>query len=226
MKKIFIVDRYPLTRDGLAMTLDAEPDLIICGQAGSGEETLSLFERANPDLLITDVELLELNGLVLTETLRKRKPDLHILITSTHNEAICAERALRAGARGYVLKDETTDVVVHAVRRLLQGAYYISERVCNKLLTAITQAARPLIPSPASVLSKRELEFFEFIGLGLEPHEIAERMHLSIKTVSTYRNRIKHKLNLAGNSDLIRLAMKLSDEERICYCWRGLETVW
>lgn len=219
MKKILIADRYPLTREGLALTLEAEQDLTVCGQAGDGTQALALSKQLQPDLVIADVDLPEINGLDLAQALVKQKLDLQLLIISSHDEAICAERALRAGARGYVLTDDPAEVVVMAVRRLLRGSYYISERVCDKMLTALALAARPLIPSPASVLSKRELEFFELTGQGLEAHDIAERMNLSIKTVSAYRNRVKFKLNLKGTSDMIHLAMKLADEERVCYCW-------
>ncbi len=213
MKKILIVDDHPLMRKGLAMTLDAEPDLNVCGQVADAEEALSALETYNPDLAIVDISLPGMSGLELIKHMQALRPDLHTLVVSRHDEALYAERAIRAGARGYVMKLEASDMIVKAVRRVLRGGIYVSEEINERLLLGLAAGRQELAQSPLEVLSDRELEVFELTGRGLGTREIAERLHLSVKTVESYRARIKDKLNLKTAAELMQHAVQWVEGE-------------
>ena len=220
-KRVLIVEPQPLTRQGLALTLQAQPDLEVCGEACCAARALDAFEASAPDLVITSLDLGDRSGLDLTADLVRRRPGLYVLILSRHAEALCAERAIRAGAHGYVIKQESADDVVEAARRVLAGRFYVSETVLDALLGAVARSAHPLIPSPADVLSEREMELFELIGAGLSTHDIAERMTLSVKTVESYRNRVKQKLYVDTMADLMRRAVMWKSPDHGCYSWTG-----
>ncbi len=215
MHKIIIVDDHPLMRKGLALTLEGEPDLRVVGQVDSAEEALEEIERLRPDLAIVDVSLPGMSGLELVKHLQARWSELGVLVVSRHDEALYAERAIRAGARGYVMKLEAGAVIVEAVRRVLGGGIYVSEEVNERLLLSLAAGGRErLAQSPLEVLSDRELEVFELTGRGRGTREIAERLHLSVKTVESYRARIKAKLNLASATELMQHAVQWVESER------------
>lgn len=213
MKKILIVDDHPLMRKGLAMTLNAEPDLNVCGQVADAEEALSALEELKPDLAIVDISLPGMSGLELIKHMHALRPDLRTLVVSRHDEALYAERAIRAGARGYVMKLEASDMIVKAVRRVLNGGIYVSEEINERLLLGLAAGRQELAQSPLEVLSDRELEVFELTGRGLGTREIAERLHLSVKTVESYRARIKDKLNLKTAAELMQHAVQWVEGE-------------
>ncbi len=213
MKKILIVDDHPLMRKGLALSLEAESDLTICGQVADAEEAMDALEKLDPDLAIVDISLPGMSGLELIKHMQALRPELRTLVVSRHDEALYAERAIRAGARGYVMKLEAGEMIVKAVRRVLAGGIYVSEEINERLLLGLAAGRQELAQSPLEVLSDRELEVFELTGRGLGTREIAERLHLSVKTVESYRARIKDKLNLKTAAELMQHAVQWVEGE-------------
>jgi DNA-binding NarL/FixJ family response regulator len=211
--KILVVDDHPLMRKGLALSLSEEPGLEIVGQAADAEEALSAFETLDPDLAIVDVSLPGMSGLELIKHLVALKPDVQVLVVSRHDEALYAERAIRAGARGYVMKLEAGDKIVDAVRHVLRGGIYLSEDLKDRMLFGAASGSKSPTQSPLEVLSDREIEVFEMTGRGLATREIAERLHLSVKTVESYRARIKTKLNLNTAAELMQHAVQWVEGE-------------
>ena len=207
MTRILLVDDHPLLRQGIAMTIEAEPDLKVAGQAGDAEEAVAMFDDVAPDLVITDISLPGMNGLELLKNLLTLHPDLPVLVVSRHDEELYAERAVRAGARGYVSKVAAGDQIVSAIRRVLRGGIHLSEDLKDKMLFGAASGAKDATQTPLEVLSDRELEVFEMTGRGIPTREISERLHLSIKTVESYRSRIKTKLGLANGTELIKHAV-------------------
>ncbi len=214
MHKIIIVDDHPLMRKGLALSLATDPDLDVVAQAADAEEALGLIEEHDVDLAIIDISLPGMSGLELVKHLQALKPDLKTLIVSRHDETLYAERAIRAGARGYLMKLEAGDVIVRAARRVLGGGIYVSEEINERLLMGMATGRENLAQSPLEVLSDRELEVFELTGRGLGTREIAERLYLSVKTVESYRARIKDKLNLRTAAELMQHAVQWVEGER------------
>lgn len=214
MNRILLVDDHPLMRKGLAMTLSADPSLSVTGQAGSGEEALTCVQEQEFDLAIVDISLPGMSGLELVKHLRSIRPELVLLVVSRHDEALYAERALRAGARGYVMKLEAADMIVEAVQRVLAGHVYVSPEVRDRLLEGIANGASLAQHSPMDLLSDRELEVFEMTGRGISTREIAERLHLSVKTVESYRARIKTKLNLVSATEFMQHAVQWVGAEK------------
>src|ERR1700720_1229524 len=182
-KRILVVDDHPIVRQGLSLLLNREPDLVVCGEAEEATGAMHVMASARPDILIVDISLNGPDGLDLLKNIRTTHPALPVLILSMHDEAIYAERALRARANGYIMKQEATEKVLVAVRRILNGEVYLSERMANKMLQQYMGGARAAIDSRISALSDRELEVFRLIGEGRGTRAIAEEMHLSIKTV-------------------------------------------
>ena len=213
MKKIIIVDDHPLMRKGLALSLDSETDLKVVGQAADAEEGLTMLEELTPDVAIVDISLPGMSGLELIKHIQAMHPEVRSLVVSRHDEALYAERAIRAGARGYVMKLEAGDEIVKAVRRVLAGGIYVSEEINERLLMGLAAGRGELAQSPLEVLSDRELEVFELSGRGLVTREIAERLHLSVKTVESYRARIKDKLNLKTAAELMQHAVQWVEGE-------------
>lgn len=214
MKKILLVDDHPLMRKGLAMTLEAESDLSVYAQVDSAEEAIDVVNRELPDVAIVDISLPGMSGLELIKHLLALYPDLPILVVSRHDETLYAERAIRAGARGYIMKLEAGDVIVKAVRRVLKGGIYVSDEINERLLMGMMSGRSSVAESPMEVLSDRELEVFELTGRGLGTREIAERLHLSVKTVESYRARIKSKLNLNTATELVQHAVQWVESEK------------
>lgn len=208
MRRLIIVDDHPLMRKGLAMTLAAESDFTVVAQYADAESALSDLRDQEIDLAVIDLSLPGMSGLELVKHLHAVQPDLATLIVSRHDESLYAERAIRAGARGYVMKLEAGDVIVQAVRRVLRGGIYVSDEINERLLMGLAAGNRPFGASPMEVLSDRELEVFELTGKGLGTREIAERLHLSVKTVESYRARIKDKLSLKNAAELMQHAVQ------------------
>lgn len=213
MIRILLVDDHPLMRKGLAMSLDSEPDFTVVAQCASAEEAMDVLDEANPDLAVVDVSLPGMSGLELIKHVLALREDLKILVASRHDESLYAERAIRAGARGYVMKLEAADVILKAVRRVLNGGIYVSEEINERLLMGMARGHQALATSPLEVLSDRELEVFEMTGKGHGTRDIAEKLHLSVKTVESYRARIKNKLNLSSAAELMQHAVNWVEGE-------------
>lgn len=209
MNKILIVDDHPLMREGIATALDSEMDLSVCGQADSAEDAIELARESEPDLAIIDISLPGMNGVELIKELQVLHPEIALLVVSRHDEDLYAERVIRAGAKGYVMKQEGKSVIVKAVRRILNGGTYLSDKITDKLLMSMsTGGSDNAAKSPLDLLSDRELEVFELTGHGLGAQDIADRMHISPKTVQSYQTRIKNKLNLESARALVRRAVQ------------------
>lgn len=203
--KILIVDDHPVVREGLVMHLASQPDLEVCGQADDVPGALALLASTQPDVAIIDIFLKNGNGLGLIRRIRERHDKLPILVWSMFPENLYAERALRAGAQGYLNKGQATHHVLDAIRAILQGKVYVSGDLADELLhRMIGQKVTEL--SPIDSLSDRELEAFQLIGEGMTTEAIAEKMHISPKTVETFRARIKEKLRLSNMTELIQRA--------------------
>lgn len=210
--RIFVVDDHPLVRRGLRQLIEDEPDLMVCCESGSIAETLQSIEHCIPDLLIIDISLPDGNGLDLVKRLLARDPGIRILVSSMHDEELFAQRALRAGAKGYLNKQEAAERVLDAVRQILKGKMYVSQRMTERLLQDVAANAPRSSRSPIERLSDRELEVFELIGRGQGASEIANKLNLSVKTIETHRANIKRKLNLASANELTRSAVQWSLE--------------
>ena len=207
-KEILLIDDHPLMRKGLAMTLEAESDMTVCKQAASAEEALELLETYIPDIAVVDISLPGMSGLEFIKHAHALHPKMRMIVVSRHDEALYAERAIRAGARGYVMKLEADTIIVDAIRRVLEGRIYVSPEINERLLLGMLSGRDAMQRSPLEILSDRELEVFELTGRGVSTREIAERLHLSIKTVESYRARIKSKLDLSSATELLQQAVQ------------------
>lgn len=207
-KKVLVVDDHPLMRKGLALTLSMEGGMDVCAQAESAEEALEILEETNPDVAVVDISLPGMSGLELIKHLQVFNPSLKIIVVSRHDEALYAERAIRAGARGYIMKLEAGEVIVDAVNKILMGGIYVSPEINERLLMGMLSGKNTSSNSPFELLSDRELEVFELTGHGIATRDIAERLHLSVKTVESYRARIKNKLDLQNATELLQHAIQ------------------
>lgn len=212
-KKIVLVDDHPLMRKGLALTLDSDPAYEVIEQLDRGEELIQRLDELSPDLIIVDVSLPGMSGLELVKHVISQKDDQKILVVSRHDESLYAERVIRAGAKGYVMKLEAGEVLLKAVRKVLKGGIYVSEEVSERLLLGMARGQKEVMESPIEKLSDRELEVFELTGKGNSTRDIAEKLHLSVKTVESYRARIKTKLNLENATELMVHAVKWVENE-------------
>ena len=210
--RIVLVDDHPLVREWLGALIAQQEDLCICGEADDAAGALAVVKATKPNLAIVDLSLKESSGIELIKTLRARFPDLFIIVLSMHDEATYAERAVRAGAQGYVMKTEATDYVVAAIREVLKGKTYLSERVMALFAARFLNQTPPAQESTLSLLSDRELEVFALFGQGYPAREIAERLELSPKTVHSYFSRIREKLQLENGTQLLREALRLSSD--------------
>jgi DNA-binding NarL/FixJ family response regulator len=205
--RVLIVDDHPAVREALAMRISREPDLEVCGEAADMSEALRLIADAQPDVAVVDITLRTGNGIDLIKRIKDRNDHLRMLVWSMHSESLYAERALRAGALGYINKEQATDRIVEAIRRVLEGKVYLSEAMAQRMLQrAVGGARHEITGSPLDVLADRELEVFRLIGGGLKTTEIAEQLHLTVKTVETYRDRIRQKLELSDRTKLAHYA--------------------
>src|ERR1700722_7728641 len=195
-RKVFIVDDHPIVREGLAQMINREPDLAVCGDAQEMREALQAIDIQKPHILIVDISLNGPDGLDLLKNIRSKDPSLPVLVLSMHDESIYAERALRAGANGYIMKQEATERVLVALRRILNREIYVSDRIANRMLRHFVGGTATPQRSPLDELSDRELEVLRLIGEGHGTRQIADELHLSVKTVETYQSHLKEKLGL------------------------------
>jgi len=203
-----VVDDHPVVREGLARVIDQADDLTVCAQAESVQQALELIESARPDLAIVDITLGGQSGIELIKDLKVRHPHLPVLVHSMHDEQVYAQRSLRAGARGYLMKHEATPKLLHAIRQVLAGEIYLSETMSRLILHRLADPHTVQGLSPVECLSDRELEVFEGLGRGRKTKEIADDLHLSIKTVQTYCDHLKTKLRLKDATSLVRFAVQ------------------
>ncbi len=211
--RIVIVDDHPIVRQGLAQLIDQEDDLHICGQAEDAHEAMRAIRQLNPDLAIVDISLRTTSGIDLIKDIKAQFPTLPVLTLSMHDEALYAERALRAGARGYIMKQEAPAEVVAAIRRVLAGTTYVSQGMAAKMVSKIVTGPGEKGASPVDRLSDRELEVFRLIGEGYGTREMADKLYLSVKTIETYRAHIKEKLNLQDANQLLRAAIRWANAQ-------------
>lgn len=207
-KKVLLVDDHPITRQGMRMMIGQAGGFEVVGEADNAAQAMELAAKLNPDIAIVDITLRTANGIELTKNLRAHSPELLVLIVSMHDEELFAERALRAGAKGYVMKHEASERVVQALQRLVNGEIYVSERVQARMLSRLANQRGGEIVSPVETLSDREMEVFQLLGNGYATRQIAERLNLSVKTIDSYREHLKLKLNLESGADLVRYAIQ------------------
>ncbi len=212
--KVFLVDDHPIVRQGLTLLINREPDLAVCGEAEDAHTAIQSVPTVKPDILIVDISLNGPDGLDLLKDLRMRYPDLPVLILSMHDEGIYAERALRAGAQGYIMKQEAAEKVLVALRRILSKEIYVSERIANRMLQRYIGSRGVGRPASVADLTDRELEVFRLIGEGHSTRRIAEELHISVKTVESYQAHIKEKLSLRSARELVQHAIQWSVGEK------------
>ncbi len=212
-KRIMVVDDHPMTRNGIADWIRCEQDLSVCAEAQDAEQALEAVSKSNPDLVLADIALPGKSGLELIKDLRAMQPDLPILVISMHDESLYAERVLRAGARGYIMKHEGGDDIIRAIRQVLSGKLYVSEQMSARILEGVSGRQPATQCSAIKQLTDRELEIFQLIGQGLSTQEIANKLHLSAKTVHAHRASIKDKLEIKSVTELISYAARWAVQE-------------
>ena len=212
-KRVLIVDDHPLLRDGLAKVLNQQADLLVCGEAGSARAGLAALAASRPDVVIVDLTFEDGNGLDLIRDFRAQNPKLPVLVLSMHNEKLYAERAVRAGARGYVMKHEPVGAVVAALRKVLAGHMALSDAIVSRLLSSPEREGPAAAGPDVASLSDRELDVFRMLGQGLGTRQIAAKLRLAVSTVETHRAGIKLKLRLQNSTELISAATRfLADQ--------------
>jgi DNA-binding NarL/FixJ family response regulator len=203
--KLFIVDDHPIVRDGFARLIGhkAKHDLVLCGEADNAANALKGLATLKPDLVVVDVSLRGCDGIELTKNIRSQYRNMPILILSMHDESLYAERALQAGANGYIMKNEPSDTLLYAIRKILDGGVYVSDSISSEIIRRMRSGGSGNVPSAIASLSDRELEAFGLIGRGNTTRQCADELCISVKTVETYLSRIKLKLNLHTYNELI-----------------------
>jgi DNA-binding NarL/FixJ family response regulator len=213
-KRILIVDDHPMMREGLAQLIEHEPDLCVSAQADNAAQAIAAIAAQAPDLAVVDISLPDKNGLELIKDLQTMHPQLPLLVISMHDETLYAERVLRAGGRGYIMKQEGGKKLMEAIRQVLRGQIYVSEKMSAKILELFSGRRATTGNSPVERLSDREFEVFQFIGQGQSTRQIAQHLHLSVKTVEVHRANIKKKLELASGTELVRFAIRWAEAQR------------
>jgi len=211
--RVMLVDDHPVVRHGMALAIERSPDLEVCAQAGSASEAMSIFDDANPDVVIVDISLDDGSGMDLIKQIKSASPNTKMLVASMHDEQLYAERVLRAGAMGYINKEQSMDNIVEAIQQVMRGRIYLSDHMADQVLNRVAKRDEDDDQSPVETLSDRELEVFQLIGEGLTTRQIAEKLHLSPKTIETHREHIKTKLNLENNNQLVRYAAQWMIEQ-------------
>lgn len=208
IKKVLIVDDHPLIREGLALRVSSQPDLEVCGEAASSNEALEQVKSTNPDLAIVDIQLVESSGIELIKEIKARFPSVKMLVVSAFDDSLYAERALRAGALGYLNKRLCQKSILEAVRVVLDGRRYVSEEMTQRLFSLAVSGGELSLADPIQGLSDRELEVFQMIGQGLKSSAIANRLFLSVHTIDSHREKIRHKLGLKNGNELMQRAVQ------------------
>lgn len=206
--RLVLIDDHPMVREGLRALIAPHGDLQICAEAATCEEALRVVNETHPDLALVDIQLKDGNGIDLVRQLRSKHDSLRMLVVSMHDEQLYAERALKAGALGYISKDESSRSLILAIRRVLEGKHYLSEAVNERILARTTSAGEKKGGNGISGLTDRELEVFELIGDGLTARDIASNLSIAVKTVNTFRENIKAKLSISSASKLTRVAIE------------------
>lgn len=212
-RKILIVDDHPIMRQGLAQLIENEPDLVVCGEAENAPKGLEAVKSMQPDLVLADISLPGKNGLELIKDLQAMHPGVAALVISMHDESLYAERVLRAGGRGYVMKQEGGKKIIEAIRQVLDGHIYVSEKMSAKILEIFSGHRPASATASVEQLTDREFEVFQLIGSGKGTREIADQLHLSVKTVEVHRANIKEKLTLKTTTELIRYAVRWGESQ-------------
>lgn len=213
-KYVLIVDDHPMVREGLADLINKENDIAVCGLAGDIPQTMKAIKTLKPDVVTIDISLGDASGLDLIKQIKNNFPNLPILALSMHQESFYAERSIRAGAKGYITKQEATKKVIMAIREVLNGKLYLSEAMKDKIIYSLVGGnGSDVLTSPADCLTDREMEVFILLGQGRQTRQIAEQLCLSIKTIETYRSRIKEKLNLKSGSELLQCAFQWANRQ-------------
>jgi DNA-binding NarL/FixJ family response regulator len=212
-KRLLIVDDHPMMRTGLAQLIDNEGDLKVCAEADNAGQAINAVSKQKFDLALVDISLPDKNGLELIKDLRALNPDLPILVVSMHDELVYAERVLRAGARGYIMKQEGGQKFLQAIRQVLAGQVFVSEKMSARILENLSGPQAANTGSPVRRLSDREFEVFQLIGQGVSTGDIAVRLRLSVKTVEVHRANIKQKLSLLTATELVRYAVRWLDSQ-------------
>jgi DNA-binding NarL/FixJ family response regulator len=213
--RILIVDDHPLLRKGVAQLINNEKDMVVCGEAEDAHKALNAIGTTKCDVAIIDISLGGASGIELLKNIKVRYPKLLVMVLSMHDETVYAQRALRAGAAGYIMKQEASEKVLVALRKILNGEVYLSERLGNKMLNTLVGGRASLNGSPIEELSDRELEVFGLIGQGHGTRPIAEKLHLSVKTIESHRAHIKEKLNLKNATELVHHAIQWVQSETV-----------
>jgi DNA-binding NarL/FixJ family response regulator len=213
--KILVVDDHPITRHGLVQLLNCEPDLAVCGEADSAQKALALMKPLQPDLVLSDITMTGKSGLDLVKEMQSLHPEVPVLALSMHDETIYAERVLRAGGRGYLMKSAGGAELLKAVRRVLRGEIYVSKELSTKILGSFSGKRAGTGDSRLTALTDREFEVFQLLGQGLSAREIGKRMHISSKTVDTHRLHIKEKFQLRTMPELMRHAVRWSATQEL-----------
>jgi len=212
-KRVLIIDDHVVVRQGLTSLINLEPDLMVCGQSEDAQKGLSEIEKSRPDIVLLDISLPGMNGIEFLKNAKARYPDVPVIVLSMHDESLYAERALRAGALGYLMKSSSSDEVVSALRKVLKGEYHLSGGAGGAMLRKFLGNRPKAAESPVSALSDRELEVFEMTGRGKTTRQIAEALHLSIKTIDAHKMHIKEKLKLSSATELIQHAVRYVETE-------------
>ncbi len=212
--RILVVDDHPLVRESLKMIIQREHDLTVCGEAEDREQALELAAAIEPHLVLVDLTLKGSHGLELIKDLSDRWPKIKILVLSMQDEALYAERVIRAGARGYITKRESPGKILLAIRQILNGEIYWSERAAARVASKVARSPRSEKNFSVEGLTDREVQVFELIGAGQSTHQIAAALHINASTVETYRSRIKEKLNLKNALELLQYAIRWSNEPK------------
>jgi len=212
-KRILLVDDHPMMREGLTQLIQHETDLEICGEAGEANEAIEKINTLKPDLVLSDITLPGKNGIELIKDIHAMHPALLVLVLSMHDESLYVERVLRAGGRGYVMKQEGGKKIMEAIRQVLGGHIHVSEKMSSKILEIFSGRRADVASSPVEKLTDREFEVFQLIGQGLGTKQMADKLHLSAKTIDVHRANIKAKLQLGSVSELIRHAVRWAESQ-------------
>ena len=212
-RKVFLVDDHPLVREWLTNLINQQPDLAVCGETESAPRALQAIAAAQPEVAIVDISLKDSSGIELIKNLKLSHPDVAVLVLSMHDESLYAERALRAGAKGYIMKRETTRKVIEGIRQILDGKVFVSDSVKEALALRLVENKTQTPRTPVEQLSDRELEVFEMLGQGLGTRQIADALRVSIKTVQAYCARAKEKLNVRSATELLREAIRWNESK-------------
>jgi DNA-binding NarL/FixJ family response regulator len=212
--RVYIVDDHAMFRDGLRQMINLEPDLYVCGDSADAAQAMAELPVSKPDLVIVDISLAGTSGIDLVKSIKREFEDLSVLVVSMHDESLYGERALRAGAMGYIMKSEPARTVLAALRKVLRGEVHVSEKMAGAVVAKFVQQGSGAPPSPLESLSDRELEVFRMLGQEKGTRQIAEEMNVALPTVATFKNRIKEKLGMKNSTEMILFAIQWFRQEQ------------